>query len=67
MSDIPKIEYTDLSIEKEIGKGGFGVIYKGTINGVTVAIKKLLLPEDSTIEVQTTKFQDLYKEASYMR
>lgn len=33
----------ELQIEKPIGKGGFGIIYKATWRATTVAVKMLLL------------------------
>ena len=37
------IQYDELSIGREIGRGGFGVVYQGTWRLTDVAIKKLLL------------------------
>jgi len=42
---IPEFEFdidaTDLTIEKQIGKGGFGTVYLGLYLGIRVAIKKI--------------------------
>ncbi len=35
------INYDDIALDKQIGKGGFGDVYKGTWNGQEVAIKQL--------------------------
>ena len=44
----PLPEFTKVDLEKathgftsEIGRGGFGVVYKGVLNSTTVAIKAL--------------------------
>ena len=45
--DIQIITYSDLHVERELGRGGFGVVFRGHLNGVLceevpVAVKKLL-------------------------
>ena len=39
--DLPSIRSEDLTIDKVLGQGGFGTVYKGTWNDRTVAIKEL--------------------------
>ena len=39
------IQYDELSIGNEIGRGGFGVVYQGTWRMTDVAIKVLLLEQ----------------------
>jgi serine/threonine protein kinase len=36
-----EINYSDLELGKELGKGGFGVVYKGVYRHIPVAIKQL--------------------------
>ena len=42
------IDYSELSMDKEIGRGNFGVVYKGTWRGGLVAIKQLIIKEGIT-------------------
>jgi len=37
------IQYDELSIGRELGRGGFGVVYQGTWRMTDVAVKELLL------------------------
>ena len=39
----------DLAIEKPIGKGGFGIIYKAVWRHTVVAVKMLMLDKDGTV------------------
>ncbi|CAL4127209.1 unnamed protein product, partial [Meganyctiphanes norvegica] len=48
--DIQEIFLQDLYLQQSIGKGSFGVIYKGTWKGLTVAVKKV------ETELQNTAF-----------
>jgi mitogen-activated protein kinase kinase kinase 9 len=48
-----EINYNELSFEKKIAEGSFGIIYKGKWRGTTVAIKELkaeFLQEKSIID-----------------
>jgi len=36
-----EIEPSEITLSKELGKGAFGVVYKGTLRGKSVAVKKL--------------------------
>lgn len=36
-----QLQYSDLEIDKEIGVGGFAVVYKGTYKGEQIAVKQL--------------------------
>lgn len=40
------IEFSDLKIEKEIGGGAYGQVYKGLYFGTDVAIKKFIMGDD---------------------
>ena len=37
-----EIDYKDLKIEKEIGRGSFGVVYKATWRESEVAVKQVI-------------------------
>lgn len=52
IEDVWKIKYEDLEFEKEIGKGAFGCVYKGSYFGTEVAIKKV------TDQVERPKHSD---------
>lgn len=41
---VREITEADLEFGEQIGQGGFSVIYKGTLNGTPVAIKKIFDP-----------------------
>jgi WD40 repeat protein len=38
-----QIVFSKLTFDKELGQGGFGVVYKGTYNNGDIAVKKLLI------------------------
>eukprot|EP01122_Echinamoeba_exundans_P003417 TRINITY_DN13520_c0_g1_i1.p1 TRINITY_DN13520_c0_g1~~TRINITY_DN13520_c0_g1_i1.p1 ORF type:complete len:2607 (+),score=540.72 TRINITY_DN13520_c0_g1_i1:119-7939(+) len=40
------VKWDDLAIEKQIGRGGFAIVYKGLYKGEVVAIKKLEVKDD---------------------
>ncbi len=46
--DIWNIDYNELEFTKEIARGSFGKVYKGTYLGVDVAIKLILRHDDPT-------------------
>lgn len=37
-----ELDPKDINLQKELGRGGFGVVFKGLWHGTTVAVKKLL-------------------------
>lgn len=39
--ELDNIEFSDIVIEKEIGKGSYGTVYKATFFGVEVAVKQI--------------------------
>ncbi|KAL7717125.1 protein serine/threonine kinase [Entamoeba marina] len=45
-----RIDYDELVIEKQIGEGGFGIVYKGIFRGYTVAIKKMKNANEEQLE-----------------
>ncbi|KAL6076589.1 Constitutive triple response 4 [Balamuthia mandrillaris] len=56
------IDFEELVFQEKIGQGGFGVVYKGTWRGTTVAIKKLL-SEDMD---DPSDYQEFIKEIEIM-
>ncbi|PRP87112.1 hypothetical protein PROFUN_01374 [Planoprotostelium fungivorum] len=44
--DVWNIDFTDLVFEKQIARGSFGKVYKGTYLGIPVAIKSILRHDD---------------------
>jgi len=58
-----EIDYSQLKIEKEIGRGNFGVVFKGFWRGGAVAIKQLAVREGGLSE---NDYQSFKHEASLM-
>jgi len=57
------IPFKDLKTETEVGRGAFGVVYKGKWQGIQVAIKQFVLDKD---EVSITKIKEFIAEAELM-
>jgi len=49
-----KLDYSDVITEREIGVGGFAVVYKGTYQGKIVAIKKIKFGDASQPSLDDT-------------
>lgn len=65
---IPVIETRDIDIMGVIGKGGFGVVRRGTWQSKDVAIKELrALSTDTTDAEQVKKFEEFQREVKIMR
>ena len=78
--DLPSIQSSDLIIEKMLGQGGFGTVYKGKWNNKVVAIKELTTDsshDSSEIDSETnclvssgntqiSKFQEFQRECWIM-
>ena len=41
-----ELDWSDLQVGESIGSGAFGEVFKATLDGETVAVKRLVLPED---------------------
>ena len=52
---VTEIDYSELKIEEEIGKGGFATIYKGKWRGTTVAIKRLFDPNVTEAQMEEVR------------
>jgi len=50
-----EIDYSELEIYEEIGKGGFAIIYKGKWRGTDVAIKKLFDPNITEAQMEEVR------------
>lgn len=56
------VKWEDLSIEKQIGRGGFALVYKGTYKGEVVAIKKLEVKEDDAESAEDSNYAKAFAE-----
>lgn len=54
-----EINYADLSFDKELGSGQFGIVMKGTYRLQSVAIKKLKKPRN---EWKNKEMADFFRE-----
>ena len=63
MAEVTRLNYDEIEIIKEIGKGGFATVYKANYKGKQVALKKIDIVEGSTaVEV----FNDFIRETWIM-
>jgi len=58
-----EIDYNELDFEQEIGRGAYGVVFKGRWRGGTVAIKQLILRSI----ISERELQDFRSEAAVMK
>eukprot|EP00026_Physarum_polycephalum_P000783 Phypoly_transcript_00784.p1 GENE.Phypoly_transcript_00784~~Phypoly_transcript_00784.p1 ORF type:complete len:1126 (+),score=166.43 Phypoly_transcript_00784:12-3389(+) len=64
LNDVAKIHYDDVKIEKQIGEGAYGDVFKATYNSKPVAIKTLRL---EAFDPETNSaFKEFVHEASFM-
>lgn len=47
MHTVTVINATELEFERMIGRGTFGQVFKGSWKGMTVALKKIIIPSGS--------------------
>ena len=70
LSGVNVVQQQDLSISKELGRGGFGIVWKGNLKVqnrfVDVAVKELLLQGENSKE-KLEKFEEFKREAQLMR
>ncbi len=52
---VTEIDYNELKIEEEVGKGGFATIYRGKWRGTTVAIKRLFDPNVTEAQIEEVR------------
>jgi len=63
LSYINNIEQSRVAIGKQIGRGGFGLVYDGTLDGsIVVALKEL----QNSLSSTKTKFREFRREATIM-
>jgi len=65
MKDSQIIDYSELQMEKELGEGGFGKVYKCKYQGDPVAVKQLMM-EGMSAAKRLQRFQDFSMEAFFM-
>ena len=65
-SDVTRIDNSLITIDKQLGAGGFGVVYKGTYDNIPVAIKELKFLIGDNDE-RVSKFREFQQEAWIMR
>ncbi len=65
------VDYKELDIKEQLGKGGFATVYKGILNNDIVAVKQLDLVFNSDTLTDdkelTEKYGEFRREVSLMR
>ena len=56
MTEVQRIDYNSIKIQKEIGKGGFATVYKAEYNNEIVALKVIDLLDPELLEAAYTDF-----------
>ena len=56
MVEVKKIEYNDIQIDKEIGKGGYATVYKAVYRGKVIALKQIDVIEGKKLQLAYDDF-----------
>jgi hypothetical protein len=71
LSSVPKLLYSDLTLQEKIGRGSYASIFKGTFQGNTVAIKKYNTDNSASalgksVIINTALLKDIHNEVTLM-
>lgn len=68
MTTIPHIPFSDITLGKELGKGGYATVFKGIYAEEEVAVKRIDIHEtEQDDQSLVKKFEEFSHEVSLMR